>query len=124
MFYIYIHLSTSGLGPEKYFRVICCDSTDTGPFCFVSYSPYHLACGILVPQPRIEPRLSALGAWSLNHWTTREVPRPRDLRSPSLGAGVRQLALSLVSLAHVDTDANASKPCGSCCPGAGRVPSA
>ena len=30
------------------------------------------ACGILVPQPGIEP--AALEAWSLNHWTPREVP--------------------------------------------------
>ena len=29
------------------------------------------ACGI---WPGIEPGLPALGAWSLNHWTTREVP--------------------------------------------------
>ena len=28
----------------------------------------------LVPRPRIEPGPPALGAWSLNHWTTREVP--------------------------------------------------
>ena len=28
----------------------------------------------LVPQPGIEPRPPALGAWSLTHWTTREVP--------------------------------------------------
>ena len=32
------------------------------------------ACGILVPQPGMEPGPPALGAWSLNHWTTREVP--------------------------------------------------
>ena len=30
--------------------------------------------GILVPLPGIEPVLSALGVWSLNHWTAREVP--------------------------------------------------
>ena len=30
------------------------------------------ACRVLIRQPEIEP---ALGAWSLNHWTTREVPR-------------------------------------------------
>ena len=28
----------------------------------------------LVPWPGIEPRPPALGAWSLNHWTIREVP--------------------------------------------------
>ena len=33
------------------------------------------ACGILVPQPGIEPVPPALGAWSLNHWTAREVPQ-------------------------------------------------
>ena len=40
------------------------------------------ACGLfvaacmrdLVPQPGIEPGPPALGAWSLTHWTTREVP--------------------------------------------------
>ena len=29
----------------------------------------------LVPSPGIEPRLPALGAWSLSHWTIREYPR-------------------------------------------------
>ena len=35
-----------------------------------------LSCGIwdLVPQSGIEPRPPALGAQSLGHWTTREVP--------------------------------------------------
>ena len=33
-----------------------------------------MACGILVPWPGIEPMSLALEAWSLNHWTTREVP--------------------------------------------------
>ena len=32
------------------------------------------ACGILVPWPGIEPRPPALGAQSLSHQTTREVP--------------------------------------------------
>ena len=40
------------------------------------------ACGLLVvacmrdlvPQPGIEPGPPALGAWSLTHWTAREVP--------------------------------------------------
>ena len=30
--------------------------------------------GVLIPQPGIEPRPSTVEAWSLNHWTTREVP--------------------------------------------------
>ena len=30
-------------------------------------------CGILVPQPGIKPMLPALEAWSLNHWTSKEV---------------------------------------------------
>ena len=32
------------------------------------------ALRILVPRPGMEPMPPALGAWSLNHWTTREVP--------------------------------------------------
>ena len=33
-----------------------------------------MADGILVPQPGTEPRLSAVRAWSPNHWTGRESP--------------------------------------------------
>ena len=37
--------------------------------------PHCMACRILVPPPGIEPTPTpALEAWSLNHWTTREVP--------------------------------------------------
>ena len=36
--------------------------------------PCCVACGPLVPQPGIEPRPPALGVWSLNPWTTREIP--------------------------------------------------
>ena len=32
------------------------------------------ACGTLVPQPGMESEGPALEAWSLNHWTTRDVP--------------------------------------------------
>ena len=35
---------------------------------------YHVACGILVPRPRIEPVPPAAEAQSLYHWTAREVP--------------------------------------------------
>ena len=41
----------------------------------VFFLPYHLAYGILVPWPGMEPVCLALEAWSLNHWTTRQVPR-------------------------------------------------
>ena len=34
----------------------------------------HVPCGNLVPRPGIEPMSLALGVWSLNHWTAREVP--------------------------------------------------
>ena len=36
--------------------------------------PHQAACGILVPQPAMAPTPPALKAWSLNHWTAREVP--------------------------------------------------
>ena len=35
--------------------------------------PHQTACRILVSWPGIEPAALALEAWSLNHWTTREV---------------------------------------------------
>ena len=38
---------------------------------FLFFGP--IACGILVPQPRIEPTPPALEVWSINHWTPREV---------------------------------------------------
>ena len=37
------------------------------------------ACKMLVHQPGIEPVTPALGAWSINHWTAREVPIISDL---------------------------------------------
>ena len=36
--------------------------------------PCHVACGILVPGPEIEPMPPAGEGQSLNHWTTRGVP--------------------------------------------------
>ena len=37
--------------------------------------PRHAACGIFVPRPGIKPVPPALEVRSLNHWTSREVPR-------------------------------------------------
>ena len=39
----------------------------------VVFWPCHEACRVLVPQPGIEPMPPAVEAWSLNHWTAREV---------------------------------------------------
>ena len=43
----------------------------------LSCSTQDLGCSIwdLAPLPRIKPRPSALGAQSLNNWTTREAPK-------------------------------------------------
>ena len=43
---------------------------------FLYLAPQDLSCGMqdLVPQPGIERGPPALGAQSLSHWTTREVP--------------------------------------------------
>ena len=43
-------------------------------FVFLGFFGHTEASGILVPQPGIEPRPSAVRAWSPNHWTTREFP--------------------------------------------------
>ena len=39
-------------------------------FYFI-FRPYHMACGILVPLPGVEPKPAALGARSLSPWATR-----------------------------------------------------
>ena len=44
--------------------------------------PYPVACGISVSYPGIEPTPPALEAWSLNHWTPREVPEYNLLLPP------------------------------------------
>ena len=56
----------------------CCDflvfvyflAESKWPFIFC---PCHMACGILVPWPGIEPESPALEVQSPNHWTTRKV---------------------------------------------------
>ena len=41
---------------------------------FLFFWPHHVACGILVPRPGIEPGPSSVKAQNPNHWTTREFP--------------------------------------------------
>ena len=45
-----------------------------------------MVCGTLVPWPGPEPAPSALAAWSLNHWTSREVPCAQVLNPPAFPA--------------------------------------
>ena len=68
--------------------------------CFLKHSPsdisllkkifflfwlHHVACGILIPAPRMEPLAPAVETQRLNHWTTREVPLgfQGDINCPS-----------------------------------------
>ena len=43
-------------------------------FFVKNFLPFRPACQILVPPTGIEPMSLILEEWSLNHWTTREVP--------------------------------------------------
>ena len=43
--------------------------------CLFFFWPCHAACGILLPQPGVEPVPPAVEAQSLNHWTAREVQK-------------------------------------------------
>ena len=47
-------------------------------FIYFNWAALGLSCCMqdLAPYPGIEPRPPALGAQSLSHWTTREVPMP------------------------------------------------
>ena len=44
-------------------------------FFFLIFWPCLAACRILLPRPGMEPTPPAVEGRSLNHWTTREVPR-------------------------------------------------
>ena len=50
-----------------------------------SLSFFAFPHGILVPWPGINPTSPALEAWSLNHWTAREVPTKGPLDSAQQG---------------------------------------
>ena len=60
--------------PRFFIHKICGHYTIfQGSSWFFSSWPCRMACGIFVSSPEIEPVPSALVAWSVNHWTTREV---------------------------------------------------
>ena len=48
-------------------------------FVFVLFWLRRAACGILVPGPGIIPTPPEVEAWSLSHWTSREVPGAGNL---------------------------------------------
>ena len=65
---------------NQLFPFVECQQCTNTPVKFVSSSLFFFfwtvpleACGILVPQPGVEPWSSALRAQSPNHWTTRGI---------------------------------------------------
>ena len=70
-------LILAGTGRSKHLaKLVPCEGDGgTRSHSFFFFSLDVPACRILVPQPGIEPKLTALEEWSLNHWTTKEVPR-------------------------------------------------
>ena len=78
--YLIYHLETL-IQSGNSFTVNCAHSCQSIASCLVDFILCFsmfifgcMACGILVPQPEIEPALPALEAWSLSHWTSREIP--------------------------------------------------
>ena len=66
----------------------------------------------LVPQPGIEPGLPALGARSLTHWTTGEVPIREFLVLVSGGGNglaIREMRLSIFIKLAVDINYTSNK---------------
>ena len=63
-------INTTHRHPTLYFTFLI--------FKFFNYFfwPCHVACGILVSQPGVEPMPPAVEVQSLNHWTAREGPVP------------------------------------------------
>ena len=57
----------------KYMLSLCFSWLPWLFYLFIFYLTAHVACGILVPRPGVEPMLPALVEWSLNHWPAREV---------------------------------------------------
>ena len=54
--------------------LICPSLNHTVSHTLLSHTPGHVARGILVPQPGIEPKPLAVKERSPNHWTARGFP--------------------------------------------------
>ena len=52
---------------------IFCRSIFLRNFSFLFFWLHHMAYGILVPKPRMEPIHPAMETQSLNHWAVREI---------------------------------------------------
>ena len=59
--------------------------------------PRLTACGVLVPQPGMEPTPPAVEAWSLNPWTAREVPQLSHFIAEETGSELEGGAKSVLS---------------------------
>ena len=78
-----------------------CDSKLWSQGCFILRSVLFLgraACGILVPQPGIEPGPSAVKAPSPNHWTAREFPPRVVLKTELIRVYTRRMWMYLMPL--------------------------
>ena len=62
-----------GTGVGCHFLVIKKNAVHVYRIYLLIFGSASEVCGILVPQPRIEPKPPALEAPSLNYWITREV---------------------------------------------------
>lgn len=65
------HLHSFSVAPFNYSNIFVFLLFDFNVFI---YWPCDVACGVLVPQPGVEPAPPAVEVQSLNHWTTKEVP--------------------------------------------------
>lgn len=66
---MYVNFISPSLKKKKNSSLVYCSLTH--PLFFLAHC---VACWVLDPWPGIEPVLPALGAQTLNHWTTRELP--------------------------------------------------
>ena len=79
---------------------------------FVGRAVNHKVCGSLVSWPGVEPAPHALEAWSLNHWTTREVPHVFLVKFPQ----VFPISLFYRKRNRSSTRLNDERSCGSFVP--------
>ena len=70
--------------PCQVLVVVCSSSIFVEASSIFSCDMQTLGCSTwdLVPWPGIKPGLPTLGAWSLSHWTTGEVPQPSFFSQP------------------------------------------